>query len=823
MPNFPHLLFTKQSTARNGFRKTRGRNSEESDKDDKEKESLISEEKKLHLKTVLGAYEDAVSSRDSKRTLNLPNTIELIQVDFHSSFDKPLENHFIREYGMDAIERSGFNKNILFKVRDRMLFKNFQDHLKEVISLPKGSSHLGKSFARIALISNFKLLDANRRRGVLSGNEGLIINICDILEAKDAEAQLEFLFDYLEKEKVEYEQDARGANLIFIKNANRDLKNILADNFDIIRLIISSRVPIVKPSIVATPVKSYDFEVIVEDELPIVAIVDTGIQAQVEPLMDVVTSIAIDHTGMGAFWDEAGHGTAVAGLVALGTDFFNEDLKVIRAKAKLAVLKVIHQENDDLNIVALINDIRDLHLSYGIKIFNISLNLPGNKNYNDPVGKLAYELDKLSYQLDVLIINSVGNYRLDDLGDLISSGEISPNTHYPSFFYDPENTDGFHLCELTNIQEPSEGMNLLSVGALAGNFEKTINYGITPAREFPAFYSRKCHLDFSVVLNGSRLKQTQINKNLRKPDLVMEGGDYLSAEAAMEVLRSSLDPREPFYGRMAGTSLAAPLVTSLAAQLLKEYPGLRMTSVKALLINTGNTPTSNKLPEHFSSNGNKDLYYKLSGYGKPQEERLLANDSNSMTFVLEEEVELDHIYRFPLIFPEWVLTTENKIAISATLVYKFLPVEHSQTGYLPLHMSFGVFKSKAVEVIAENEIKDYLLKSGQSWSEDHYAIEDRMLSNVQQIRFNISSHHFDENDPSVALVIRSRGKKNIPESDLRRLQEQEHPFSLVVSIWELQKNKKSELHENLYEELRILNDLESIADLEAGSSVEGGI
>lgn len=820
MAEFPHLLYSNSPEKTKGFKKTRGRDTKKEEQKP-EPTPPISQEKKRFLAARLVAYNSAAANRIRRKTLQVPIHIDLIQIDFYVTFDRELERHFFGNYNLSVVEKSNFNKNVLFSIGRGEQFETFMKHVTAISSLREGEDHRNQPFSRLALISDFCLLDANGRKGVLSGQESYILTICDILEYPGAKGQLDSMTEYLKSEGVEIIENRFAENFLFLKNGFPGLDQILADNFDIVRLISSARVPLIKPGTVATPVRSHGFDVVVEDDLPIVCVVDTGIQNSVEPLKDLVTAISIDHIGTTAYWDDAGHGTAVAGLIAFGTDFYDASLEEISAKARLAVLKVIHQENDDLNVVSLIKDIRELYLSYGIRIFNISLNLPGSKPYNGPIGRFAYELDKLAYELDILIVNSVGNYSFSDLDYLVFEGSLDPKSHYPSFYYRTNPDIVGHSCEFTNLQEPSESMNNISVGALAGNLENMTTDGITPAKEYPAYYTRKFHWDVSTTINGSQLKKSQRNKHLVKPDVVFEGGDYLSQQAAMEVLTSPQD-KSPYFGRMAGTSLATPLVTSMIAQLVKEYPELQMTSIKALLINAAEPPAGTN-PPHFGLTAGKKLYRKLTGFGRPNPDRLLESTEDSITFVIEDIITFDDFYSFNLRFPDWVLSTQNKIELTATLVYKFLPVPNNHLAYLPLHISFGIFRPMDISVLSHQDLENFQLRPGVSWAEDHFGVEDRVFSNVQKLSFSISSQHFDSDNPSVSIAMRCYGKSNIPDWASRLLKNEDHPFSLVISLREIPKTKKSKLSGSLYSDIEALNDLQAIADLEAESSLEGGV
>lgn len=120
-----------------------------------------------------------------------------------------------------------------------------------------------------------------------------------------------------------------------------------------------------------------------------------------------------------------------------------------------------------------------------------------------------------------------------------------------------------------------------------------------------------------------------------------------------------------------------------------------------------------------------------------------------------------------------------------------------------------------ISILSQKDLENFQLRSGASWAEDHFGVEDRIFSNVQKLAFLISSQHFDPDNPSVSIAIRCYGKSTIPELALRHLQNENHPFSLVISLKEIPKTKKSKLSGSLYNDVMLLNDLQAIADLEA--------
>ena len=88
------------------------------------------------------------------------------------------------------------------------------------------------------------------------------------------------------------------------------------------------------------------------------------------------------------------------------------------------------------------------------------------------------------------------------------------------------------------------------MGAIADNFETNFEVGVTPAKEYPAYYTRKFHYDYDQLVNGTPFNRSQQNKFLNKPDMVFNGGDYLDREAGMEVLTSPQAEGDRFFHAM---------------------------------------------------------------------------------------------------------------------------------------------------------------------------------------------------------------------------------------------------------------------------------
>lgn len=603
--------------------------------------------------------------------------------------------------------------------------------------------------------------------------------------------------------------------MIEINSLNLEGIKELAQNFDVIRVITSAHQVRVRPGIYGTTRRDYGFEVDIPGNLPVVGIIDSGV-SNIVPLRDLLTGPMYDHTGYGANFDELGHGTMVAGLVAFGDDLPRQVLDVYKAYAKIAVLKTLHNDGDSLDVPRLLNEIKEANQRYGIRLFNMSVNIGSAKKYNQPVCDFAYELDKLAHELDILIVISVGNFNADDLRELANGGQFyHPSHDYPIFFYDLDSTSPYHSCWHTNLKEPAESLNNISVGALAGNLEDGDATDISPLAELPAYYTRKFHYDITQDLNGTPQSTRQYSRHLNKPDLVIDGGDIHREESGIEILSAPGTATGNYFGRTAGTSIAAPLVTNYAARLLHIYPQLRMQSIKALLINNAQLPAG-KDP-HLFRNFKVNLYRKLVGFGKPSTINLIDTDDNTVIFIIEDTIGVDEVKVIPVNLPSLMKRGGDKFHVAMTLCYSFQPVHNNQLSYLPLQIVFGAFASSDADKIAKQNADTFRIKSGVTWSEDFFGVEKRQFSNTQKLEFNLNAKNVADIGDQIGLAVRCTMKKEIPEADKKRIENVDHRFSIALMITEIPEIKASG---TLFADLTAINTIKAIAEAEGTADNE---
>jgi len=701
------------------------------------------------------------------------------------------------------VSYSDFNRTVVFEVFDKNSFDAFKADIEFIISLDEDVPYSGEDYNLIATIYKFRFID---KRSKTNEVESIILSTIQSVSFEIASLQKERLKQFLREANLSFSTN-NNEDLFYLNQASNDIVINIEQNFDIIQSITSSRALNVRPGILGTLRMEYGFEVIVPENLSTVGIIDTGVNA-IEPFHNLIVDGGINVTGE-TDADHSGHGTLVAGLAIFGQDLPSSVENSYVAKCKVLPIKVLHNNNGGINFPMLLQAIRTANQDKGVRIFNMSL-VFYPKQYNEAFSDFAYELDRLSHELGVLIFISVGNFDAISLRELLTT-DFHNDHAYPGFYYNLNTTSPVHNCENTNISTPSESLNNLSIGSLAGNLEDGDNSDFTPANIYPAYYTRKFHFDFEQKVNTTNFNQNQKNKHLNKPDLVFDGGDLLNAQSGIEVLAS---PAGNYYTRTAGTSLSTPLITSMAAEIEGMYPDLAVQSIKALIINSSNYYKPSQLPLF----QNKDkLLRKLIGFGVPNRNQALLSDNESITMVVEDQIKPLEIVSIPIFLPEYLKTAGNKLIFKISIAYSSYPDKGNHLAYLPLHMSFNLMKNLPINDIATKHAAETVAKKGFSWSEDHFGLENILFSNAQSKEYRLQHKDIISLNGQMAVAIRCLSKDNIDENLKQYLENNQHAFSLVINIREELKNITEN---NLYNEILAINNLTVISEVETDADLD---
>lgn len=796
-----HVYLNNRKSQQSGFNRKRGFSQQE--KEERQEEPTIKQFQVANLRNYYTAFTQSYESRYSKRTIEFPSYIDLIEVQFFPIFNKDLKNKFFQKYGMLPVSYSGFNRTVIFEIVDNNSFDSFKSDIEFIVSLDEDVPFSGADHNLIATIYKFSFID---KRVKTNEDESIILSSIQSASVEIANLQKERLKQYLNEADLSFSMN-NNEDLFYINQASNEIISIIGSNFDIIHSITSSRALNVRPGMFGTLRTEYGFEVEIPENLPTIGIIDTGVNA-IQPFHNLIVDGGINITGE-TDADHSGHGTLVAGLAIFGQALPASVKDSYIARCKVLPIKVLHNNTGGIDFPRLLDAVRTANHDKGVRIFNMSL-VFYPKKYNEAFSEFAYELDRLSHELGILIFISVGNFDAISLRELLTTDFHADHT-YPKFYYKLNTTSPVHNCENTNISTPSESLNNLSIGALAGNIEDGDNSDLTPANIYPAYYTRKFHFDYEQRINTTNFTRNQKNKHLNKPDLVFDGGDLLNTQSGIEVIGS---PADNYYKRTAGTSLSAPLITSMAAEIEGAYPNLDTQSIKALLINSANYYKPSQLPLFQNED---ELLRKLVGFGVPDRSRLLVSDNKSITMVVEDQIKPLEIVSIPIFLPEYLKTAENKLIFHISIAYSSYPDKGNHLGYLPLHMSFNLMKNLPINVIATKGAGETVAKRGFSWSEDHFGKENILFSNAQSKEYRLQPNDIISLNGQMAVAVRCLSKDNIDENLKQYLENNEHAFSLVIHIIEELKN---DTEHHLYNEMIAINNLTVISEAETDADLD---
>ncbi|GAB6119519.1 S8 family serine peptidase [Dysgonomonas termitidis] len=744
--------------------------------------------------------------RIKDRTIEIPYDIDYIQITFQDQFviSKYFQDYY-SDFGLEAVAFYDFAQKGLFAVADRDKFEVFLTNVNNFIEFGLKENQESTYSNYVIYIRSFKLLRTNDILKFQIENIGSIIYLSLINLPLDEEVKqqiVQSLITYVETNNIEYKYDTESDRIELHNPSVEQIQKII-QNFDIIESVTCSAFTTIRPTQFNTVQREFGFVIEnAEEELPIVGIIDTGISQQtaLAPLIinDTTFTLAgnplIDQAGR----NRLGHGTAVAGLVALGKDNHRNNFEgEVVADAKLLSIKISDNGCGYISEINLLKMLYDVKAKYPhIRLFTLTTCYGNHMNTNESFSDYTFSLDSFAYETDSLIFICTGN----------NDNCINENTNYDLSYFNHEHT---------NLSTPADSQNNIIIGAAADNLKNGAFRGIANGREFPTLYTRKGHVDLSTIYNAKKT-----NKNYFKPDVINSGGDmgFYNANTLdwMDEPALTLLSARPEIGIMeeVGTSFSTPLVANLAAKIIKNYPTLSNESIKALIIN-GASLELIPFPTTLAK-----LKNRVAGNGLVNDFKSLYSTDNSATLILEDTIQDGKIRIYPINFPNYLVQDDlgkknGILKISATLCFKFKPIKNNQLSYNPIHIAFCIFKNQSAEDIMkpDEELKSKL-KSTLSWSENgRYVSKPLPYSNTQKISFNVNVSDLINEKNSFKLAIHTKLSEQIV-GGLPENYPTEFPFSIVLTIEETVKSNTGKL----YDEIQLVNNLEAIQgiDLDAG-------
>lgn len=433
-----------------------------------------------------------------------------------------------------------------------------------------------------------------------------------------------------------------------------------------------------------------------------VCILDSGINTN-HPLLR--TAIAENSSFIAGLdgGDDIGHGTAVAGIALYGdleacaeSNYWKPEFWIFGGKLLFLDEDTGEARFDQQTIERVLTDAVAYYAGlHGCRIFNLSF---GNKNApydNCHIKGIAYVLDKLAREYDVLFIVSAGNFGGNEDPPIPAT---SWRDEYPNYLSCPESV----------IIDPAPALNVISVGSLARH-NAHINeqrypeiHALTPAAERqPSPFTR----------HGPSIK------GAIKPDLVAIGGNVASpmriqgqqwkADArGMGVLTLNHDfVGKTLFKEISGTSFAAPYITHLAGRILNEYPESSANLLRAILVNHAAIPKESigvfsdddrvAHKEKYKS----DLDHDVMGYGMVDTDTLFRSSESAVVLLAEESIKHDSHQFFELPLPDAFLRSNRaKRELRVSLAHT-PPVRTTRLDYVATKIFFRLVTGASLDEV----------------------------------------------------------------------------------------------------------------------------
>jgi serine protease AprX len=266
-----------------------------------------------------------------------------------------------------------------------------------------------------------------------------------------------------------------------------------------------------------------------------VAVIDSGVRPHTDLPATRIKAFVDFVNGRTTPYDDYGHGTHVAGIIAGSGAASSGKYKGVAPSASIVALKVLDQAGAGRtsNVMAALEWVLANHLTYRIRIVNLSLGHPiYEPAATDPMVQLVDQLTKRG----IVVVVSAGNMGRNSLGQTVYG----------------------------SVTSPGNAQGAVTVGAV--DTSNTLMRG-----------------DDTVAAFSSR-GPTKYDLYI-KPDVMAPGyqiASLLSADSALALKYPNLRIGSAYF-RLNGTSQAAPVVAGAAALMLQANPGLTSHAVKGIV------------------------------------------------------------------------------------------------------------------------------------------------------------------------------------------------------------------------------------------------
>lgn len=383
-----------------------------------------------------------------------------------------------------------------------------------------------------------------------------------------------------------------------------------------------------------------------------------------------------------------GHGTFVAGIALYGDVAASVRAGAFVPQLRLFSGRVFNDDGGDQTQFverSVEEAVRYFHTNYQCRVFNLSYG-DLNKVYDGKhVRGLAYTLDRLTRELDVLFVVSTGN---------LTQGQLPPNplVDYPSYLLEAH----------ARLLDPAPALNAITVGGIALQ-DQTYDAARNPHAVEDVPIARIGHPS-PFTRSGLSVGQAI------KPDFVEDAGNLAFVPSRNSVRHQGLGIVSTNVGFATGrtlkqdhgTSFAAPRVAHLAARLAHRFPAQTVNLTRAILACHAHwPPPSVQLLNADGKAPGRENLVRLLGYGRVAENALLESLDNEVTLFAEDRIGNDrtHFYELPLPIEYWSGGRRSR-EVSIGLAYA-PEVRTTRLEYRHTRISFTLVESESLQVVAD--------------------------------------------------------------------------------------------------------------------------
>ena len=362
-------------------------------------------------------------------------------------------------------------------------------------------------------------------------------------------------------------------------------------------------------------------------QAPYICILDTGVNRG-HPLLEGSLGAADQHV-VDPEWtsaDEDGHGTEIAGIALFG------DLTPVLVSAgpvalatRLESVKLLREPGDNKGepygalteeAVARV----EIAAPERSRLFNLAVTATDTRDRGRP--------SSWSAAIDALAFDSAHDGAHPRLF-VVSSGNCEDANAWL--------THPAHLAT-ESIHDPAQSWNALTVGACTHKTQITEE----DAEDYQPIASLGSLSPFSST------SVTWVRRGAPwKPDVVFEGGnagrdgDFASSFASLSLLTTYYEPLLRSFTHTNATSAATAEVVRIAAHIASQYPALWPETVRALVVHSARW-TDRMRTEFYvgaTETARRTNLLRHCGYGIPSLERALWSAADSLTLIVQDELQ----------------------------------------------------------------------------------------------------------------------------------------------------------------------------------------